>query len=203
MRALNLFVLLASLPAAARVTVAVMYFDNHSNLREYDVLSKGMADMLITDLAGAEQLDLVERAKLEAVISEIGLQRSKYFDPESAVKVGKLLGAHYAVTGAFTGFEPEVRILGISERVKADTEALATCKASDEVVDREIDRVIDAEGPAGVETRLKAIEGKCAPLATQIRSDATWGLLMRADCASAKKYAPADEDKTAVAALCD
>lgn len=105
-----LVVLLVSLPAAAKVNVAVMYFDNHSNLREYDVLSKGMADMLITDLSASEELQLVEREKLEAVISELNLQRTKYFDPDTAVKVGKLLGAQYTVTGAFTGFEPDVRI---------------------------------------------------------------------------------------------
>jgi TolB-like protein len=109
-RPLSLLILLAALPAAARVNVAVMYFDNHSNLREYDALSKGMADMLITDLAASSDLQLVERARLEAVLAELKAQRTRSFDPESVVKVGKLLGAAYVVTGAFTGFDPEVRV---------------------------------------------------------------------------------------------
>jgi TolB-like protein len=35
-----------------RETVSVLYFENISKNRDYDWLSKGMADMLITDLAG-------------------------------------------------------------------------------------------------------------------------------------------------------
>src|SRR5690349_11164353 len=108
--ALLLMVLCASPALAAPLTVAVLYFDNNTALREYDVLQKGMADMLITDLMASDQLRLVEREKLDQVIGEIKLQRSKFFDAATAVKLGKIVGAGYAVTGAFTGFEPEVRI---------------------------------------------------------------------------------------------
>ena len=105
-----LLLLLVSAPAAAGMNVAVLYFDNNTALREYDVLRKGMADMLITDLSASEQLTLVEREKLDAVLAEIKQSNSRYFDPETAVKIGKLAGAAYAVTGAFTAFDPEVRI---------------------------------------------------------------------------------------------
>jgi TolB-like protein len=108
--ALCLTLLCASPAAAAQRTVAVLYFDNNTALREYDVLQKGMADMLITDLMQSDQLRIVERNRLDAVIGEVKLQRSKFFDPATAVKLGKLVGASYAITGAFTGFEPEVRI---------------------------------------------------------------------------------------------
>jgi TolB-like protein len=108
MRSALLLSLLFASPALAapKMTVAVLYFDNNTTLREYDVLRKGMADMLMV----AEQLRIVEREKLDAVLGEIKLQGSKLFDPTTAVKLGKIVGAGYAVTGAFTGFDPEVRI---------------------------------------------------------------------------------------------
>jgi len=108
--ALLLTLLGASPAGAGPMTVAVLYFDNNTALREYDVLQKGMADMLITDLMASDQLAIVEREKLDAVIGEIKMQRSKFFDPATAVKLGKIVGAGYAITGAFTGFDPEVRI---------------------------------------------------------------------------------------------
>ncbi len=63
-----LLTLLGATPArAAPTTVAVLSFDNNTALRQYDVLQKGMAVMLITDLRVSEQLRLGEREKLEAV----------------------------------------------------------------------------------------------------------------------------------------
>ncbi len=110
MKGLALLGVLLCLPAAAAMNVAVLYFDNNTALREYDVLQKGMADMLITDLGASDQLTLVEREKLEQVLIEIKQSHTKYFDPQTAVQIGKLAGAAYAVTGAFTAFAPEVRI---------------------------------------------------------------------------------------------
>jgi TolB-like protein len=109
-RAVALAALLSGLSAHAGMNVAVLYFDNNTALREYDVLQKGMADMLITDLGPSEQLTMVEREKLDVVLGEIKQSHTKYFDPETALKIGKLANAAYAVTGAFTAFDPEVRI---------------------------------------------------------------------------------------------
>lgn len=111
MRTAAIFALLCAVPAAAApMTVAVLYFDNHTSLREYDVLQKGLADMLITDLGQSDQLAIVEREKLDALMGELKLQKSKFFDPATALKLGKIAGAGYAITGAFTGLDPDVRI---------------------------------------------------------------------------------------------
>ncbi len=111
MRPLLAAVLLVAASAhAAPMTVAVLYFDNHTSLREYDVLQKGLADMLITDLGQSDQLAIVEREKLDALLGELKLQKSKFFDPTTALKLGKMAGASYAITGAFIGLDPDVRI---------------------------------------------------------------------------------------------
>jgi TolB-like protein len=94
----------------AKRVVAVLYFDNNTGDPSLDVLQKGFADMMVTDLSSVDQLQLVEREKLQAIIDEQKLQRSKYFDPKTAVKLGKLVGAQYAVSGSFQAMEPQLRI---------------------------------------------------------------------------------------------
>ena len=97
--------------AAARpMIVAVLYFDNNTGDATYDVLQKGMADMLVTDLAGVPALRVVEREKLEELLEEMRLQRTTYFDPKTAQKLGRGIGARYVVTGAFAAIDPAMRI---------------------------------------------------------------------------------------------
>jgi TolB-like protein len=100
----------AAPPAGGKVTVVVLYFDNNSAQREYDVLQKGLADMMVTDLAAVPSLQLVEREKLQKLVDELKLQKTSYFDPKTAQKMGQGLGAQFAVTGAITAIAPEMRI---------------------------------------------------------------------------------------------
>jgi TolB-like protein len=96
--------------APPAMVVAVLYFDNNTGDRTYDVLQKGLADMLVTDLAGVPKLQVVEREKLEKLLGELALQKSKYFDPKTAQKLGQGIGARYAITGAFSAIDPQMRI---------------------------------------------------------------------------------------------
>ena len=121
MKALLLLTLLA-VPALAvePKVVMVLYFDNNTSDREYDVLQKGLADMLISDLAGVDGLKVVEREKLQALLGELKLQRTSYFDPKTASKIGKGVGARYAITGSITELSPamrlDVRLIDISSQ---------------------------------------------------------------------------------------
>jgi TolB-like protein len=84
--------------------VAVLYFDNNSfgkDRADYDGLGKGIADLLITDMAGNPAMRVVERERLQSILQEQDLVKSKSIDPQTAVKLGKLLGAAYLVTGGF------------------------------------------------------------------------------------------------------
>lgn len=105
MVAFALLGLLTAAPAPGRV-VAVHYFDNRTGNPEWDVLCKGVADMLVVDLAQVKGLSVVERDKLETVLGELKLQRTQWFEPKSAQQVGKLLGAQVIVTGQFIALEP-------------------------------------------------------------------------------------------------
>ncbi len=95
---------------AKGTTLAISYFDNNSNDTELDALKKGLADMLITDLSGMPGLNLVERSRLEDILKELKLSKSRVVDKKSAVKMGKLLAAQYLMVGGYTVSGKKMRI---------------------------------------------------------------------------------------------
>ncbi len=99
---LHALLLATTLTVAEKDVVSVLYFDNATGNAEYDVLRKGLADMVITDLVAWSGVSVVERDKLESVLGEIKLQRSASFDSATAVRVGKLVGAKYLLKGTIT-----------------------------------------------------------------------------------------------------
>jgi TolB-like protein len=86
-------------PVSASNTVAVLYFNNKTGLEDLNALQKGMAIMLITDLAKVGKLQVVERIRMQALLDEMNLGASGLVDPATAPKVGKMLGAYYLSTG--------------------------------------------------------------------------------------------------------
>jgi TolB-like protein len=96
--------------AAAKKTVAVLAFDNNTGKSDYDHLGKGLSTMMTNDLASVDDIRVVERDRLADVTKEIDRQQTRYFDSTTAVKVGRLVGAEYIVTGAFIATDPQMRI---------------------------------------------------------------------------------------------
>ncbi len=98
---------LAGAPQVARAkdakppTLAVLYFDYSGKDEELGLLRKGLAQMLLSDLSGAQGIRLVERERLEDVLSELKLGQKAAFDAKTAAKVGKLLGAQHMVLGSY------------------------------------------------------------------------------------------------------
>jgi TolB-like protein len=89
---------------AATTTLAVLYFDYAGRDPGLEALSKGLAQMLISDLAAAEVARVVERDRLQALLNEQKLAASGKvgkFDSATAARVGKLLGARYLVMGSY------------------------------------------------------------------------------------------------------
>lgn len=101
----------ALVPAAAalaqgapRPVVVVLPFDNDAvgpAARDFDGVGKGVQDFLITDLASNPAVRLVDRSHVDAVMREQGMIAAGQVDPETAVRLGKILGAQYAVVGGF------------------------------------------------------------------------------------------------------
>lgn len=87
-----------------RPVVVVYRFDNNSigpARGEYDGVQTGMQDLLITDLASNAKVRIVDRAHLNEILTEQKLAKDGQVDPATAVRLGKLLGAQYAITGGF------------------------------------------------------------------------------------------------------
>lgn len=95
--------LLAPAVQAQKPTVAVMYFTNGAiaNNAEYAPLSKGLAEMLITELSGNTNIRVVERDRLQALLEEQNLGASNRVEAGTAAKLGKTLGALHMLMGAF------------------------------------------------------------------------------------------------------
>jgi TolB-like protein len=89
---------------AARPTVAIMYFNNNvftKDARDYDGLSKGFRTFLITEMSANPSIR-VDRARPGAEADRRAEARRRgQVDRESAVKVGKLLGAQHMIFGGF------------------------------------------------------------------------------------------------------
>ena len=91
-------------------TIAVLYFDNNSNDSKLDPLSKGLADMIISDLSNLDILRVVEREKIEEVLDEINRNSSDSFDSETQQKIGRLLGAEMILFGSYFELMNQFRI---------------------------------------------------------------------------------------------
>jgi len=83
-------------------TVAVTDFTNSGQTKELDLLGKGLAAMLMTDLSKAKALTVVERLKLESLFNEIKLEG---VDASTAARPGLLLGASKIVTGSYLSLD--------------------------------------------------------------------------------------------------
>ena len=84
---------------AATNTVAVLYFHNTTGDGNLDPLEKGLTLMLTTDLSKLDTIQVVERVRLQAIVQELDLGATKLVAPESAPRLGNLLGARWIVGG--------------------------------------------------------------------------------------------------------
>jgi tetratricopeptide (TPR) repeat protein len=65
-------------------------------------LSRGMSDLLISDLARSPELQLLERDRIQAMVDEIALGQSGRTDAATSLRAGKLVRASRVVQGAIT-----------------------------------------------------------------------------------------------------
>lgn len=87
-----------------RPTLAVLPFVNSAigaANAELAPLSKGIADLLITDLGQNPGIRVVERENIQRLLDEQRLAQDGRVDDATAARIGKLLGAKHMVTGSF------------------------------------------------------------------------------------------------------
>jgi curli biogenesis system outer membrane secretion channel CsgG len=87
---------------ALKKRIAVINFEDRSGYGHN--IGQGVADMLVTSLVESEKFTVVERAELDEILKEQGLGQTGLVTPQSAAKVGQLLGLQRIITGSITEF---------------------------------------------------------------------------------------------------
>ena len=143
--------------------IAVLYFDNYSitDREGLEPFRKGLADTLISSLAGSEGLQVVERTRMDALLSELALHQTGAVTDETVQKVGKILGVKALLMGSYTAvgtmLRIDARLVDVeTSRVMVSEE---TCGSADDFFSMEeslVDRILRSlrrKGPARAEKK--------------------------------------------------
>lgn len=94
-------------------TMAVLDFDNNSigaDKAIWEAMGKGLAQMLITDLSKVVKLQVIERERINYILSELKLEQGENFDRKTAVRIGQQLGVHTMLFGGFSKIGKNMRL---------------------------------------------------------------------------------------------
>jgi TolB-like protein len=81
-------------------TIAVMPFAYSGNNEDVKPLSRGFAQLVVTDLAKSRQVRVLERERMQAMLDEMHLSQTGRVDSTTAVRSGRLLRAARVVEGS-------------------------------------------------------------------------------------------------------
>jgi len=97
-----------------RPGIAVLPFNNGGSYgqgkEDFDALERGIAGMMISELSQNPAARVVERQEIQRLLDEQNLSAQGRVDPQTAAKVGKLVGARYTVLGTFIDFYGDFRV---------------------------------------------------------------------------------------------
>lgn len=117
--ALTLVLAAGTLPTPAmaqdsRPGVAVLPFENGGSYgrdrEDLEALRRGIAGILISELAARPAIRLVDRAETQRLLDEQNLAASGRVDAATAARVGRLVGARYMIAGTFLDLYGDFRI---------------------------------------------------------------------------------------------
>lgn len=105
-------------------TLAIIDFNNNSitsDQVQLEPLGRGLSSLMISNFNGATDLKVVERERLQWLLSELDLQRDQdRVDQETAVRAGKLLGATAVLLGDFMKMDRRNMVINV-RLVKVET----------------------------------------------------------------------------------
>ncbi|HJQ20841.1 MAG TPA: tetratricopeptide repeat protein [Gemmatimonadaceae bacterium] len=115
-------------------TVAVMPLRFTGSDTSLQPLERGIAELLTTDLSRSHELTVVERARLQALLDEMSLQRSGQTDSTTNVRAGRIIQAGRVVNGQIAQSAGRIRI--DAAIVNTQTAAVASGAASENTLDQ-------------------------------------------------------------------
>ena len=83
-------------------SVAVLYFKNETGDSAYASLSKGIAELFISDLLKLRRLNVIERVQLQKLLEEMKLGLTGIIDEKEAPRIGRLLRVERIVNGSYS-----------------------------------------------------------------------------------------------------
>ena len=117
-----------------RPGLAVLPFSNGGSYgqgkEDFAALERGIAGMMISELSQNPAARVLERQEIQRLLDEQNLGAQGRVDPQTAAKVGKLVGARYVVMGTFVDFYGDFRVdvrlvnTETSEIVKTESERM-------------------------------------------------------------------------------
>ncbi len=96
-------------PASAD-SLAVLYFRNLSGDPESDWLSRGLTEMLVTDLSQLPELKLLGTEKLHSILKELGVLEAETLDAETVRELAERAEVDNVLSGSFARVGDELRI---------------------------------------------------------------------------------------------
>ena len=100
---------LAQAPPDAN-TIAVMPFSYSGTNREIQPLTRGLAQLVVTDLAKSRQVRVLERERMQAMLAEMRLADSGRASSATALRSGRLLRASRVVQGTIAEQGANLRV---------------------------------------------------------------------------------------------
>jgi TolB-like protein len=176
----------------ARPTVAILYFNNGSfgpGAKDYDNLGRGIADFLITEMAGNPGIRVVERDRIAQITAEQDLGASNRIDPETAVRLGKLLGAQYLVTGGFIA-TPKGEVRLDARAIQTESGRILHTESVTDKADNFVDLISALAGRLNTGMRLPALPGGGAAAPSGGAGDGDRGAAPASSAPAAKPKKP-------------
>ncbi len=97
--------LLVAQPPSSKPRIAVLEFTNKADNQWWFKSGAAAAqDIFVTELVKSRKFAVIEREKINAIMEEKGLTLGGDIDSKTAMKIGKLLGLNYMLTGAVTEY---------------------------------------------------------------------------------------------------
>lgn len=90
--------------------IAVMPFAYTGTNAEIAPLTRGFAQLVVTDLAKSRQVRVLERERMQAMVDEMRLGETQRAEPATAVRSGRMLRAGRVVQGTLSDRETDLRI---------------------------------------------------------------------------------------------
>jgi TolB-like protein len=101
------------------IIIAILPFRNNSPDKSLDPMGATLSDLVSAQMASKKGFKLVERQRIEEIMSELEFGQTGIIDENTAIQAGKILGANVMAFGSFSVFGKKIVL--VIRLVKVET----------------------------------------------------------------------------------